>query len=216
MTEIRSGAGAGRRLEVEVEVVSLTGRALEAAAGVLARGMRDNPVHHAVFGPDPDRRVRVLQPMFRTMLGIWRHPVICARLDGELVGVVTPLPPGACRPPVGQGLRLAWPVLAGAGLARWSRAPRWLGAWYRHHPRQTHCHLGPVAVDAHLQQRGIGSQMLAVFAARMDADGEDAYLETDKPENVRFYQRFGFEIIDQATVVGTPNWFMWRRPARGD
>ena len=56
--------------------------------------------------------------------------------------------------------------------------------------------------------------MLAAFAERMDAAREPAYLETDKPENVRFYQRFGFEVTSEATVLSTANWFMWRRPAR--
>jgi GNAT superfamily N-acetyltransferase len=64
-----------------------------------------------------------------------------------------------------------------------------------------------------LQGHGIGGQMLAAFAARMDAAGQPAYLETDKPENVRFYQRFGFQVTSQATVLNTPNWFMWRQPA---
>jgi ribosomal protein S18 acetylase RimI-like enzyme len=215
MAESKPDGRIGQRPEVQVGVVRLAGRRLEVAAGVLARGMRDNPVHQAVFGPDPDRRLRALQPMFRGILGVWSVPIICARLDGELVGVVTPMPPGTCRPSLGQALRLAGPILAGAGVRRVPRALRWLWAWNRHHPEHTHCHLGPVAVDAHLQGRGIGSQMMAVFAARMDAAGTDAYLETDKPENVEFYGRFGFETISEATVVGTPNWFMWRTPARG-
>lgn len=55
--------------------------------------------------------------------------------------------------------------------------------------------------------------MLAAFAARMDAAHQPAYLETDKPENVRFYQRFGFQVTSEATVLSTPNWFMWRQAA---
>jgi ribosomal protein S18 acetylase RimI-like enzyme len=46
----------------------------------------------------------------------------------------------------------------------------------------------------------------------MDAAGEDAYLETDKPENVRFYERFGFEVVGEQEVIGVPNWYMARRP----
>jgi ribosomal protein S18 acetylase RimI-like enzyme len=58
---------------------------------------------------------------------------------------------------------------------------------------------------------GIGTKLMRVFSARMDAAGEDAYLETDKPENVRFYERFGFEIVGEQEVLGVPNWFMTRR-----
>jgi ribosomal protein S18 acetylase RimI-like enzyme len=70
-----------------------------------------------------------------------------------------------------------------------------------------------VAVDAGLQGLGIGSRLLEQFCARVDAAGEAAYLETDKPINVRFYDRFGFAVIGQQAVLGTPNWFM-RRPPR--
>jgi ribosomal protein S18 acetylase RimI-like enzyme len=61
---------------------------------------------------------------------------------------------------------------------------------------------------------GIGSKLLRVFCARMDAAGEDAYLETDKAINVRLYERFGFEVVTEGEVLGIPNWFMLRRAGR--
>ena len=36
------------------------------------------------------------------------------------------------------------------------------------------------------------------------------YLETDKSENVRFYQKFGFTVVAQAEILGVANWFMSR------
>ena len=47
--------------------------------------------------------------------------------------------------------------------------------------------------------------MMQAFCARMDAAGEDAYLGTDKPINVRFYERFGFEVVGEEDVLGVPN-----------
>lgn len=38
-------------------------------------------------------------------------------------------------------------------------------------------------------------------------------LETDKSENVRFYDRFGFTVRGQAEVIGVQNWFMQRKSA---
>ena len=69
-----------------------------------------------------------------------------------------------------------------------------------------------VAVDAGLQGLGIGSRLLERYCAQVDAAGEAAYLETDKPINVRFYERFGFEVIGEQDVLGTRNWFMRRAP----
>ena len=69
-----------------------------------------------------------------------------------------------------------------------------------------------MAVDAGLQGRGIGSRLLEEYCARVDAAGEAAYLETDKPANVRFYERFGFETVGEQVVLGSPSWFMRRAP----
>jgi hypothetical protein len=54
--------------------------------------------------------------------------------------------------------------------------------------------------------------MLNVFCACMDEQKALAYLETDKSQNVRFYEEFGFVTTSEAVVLGTPNWFMQRRP----
>jgi hypothetical protein len=41
---------------------------------------------------------------------------------------------------------------------------------------------------------------------------ETGYLETDKRDNVGFYERFGFEVIGDERVGGVPNRFMRRQP----
>jgi hypothetical protein len=59
-------------------------------------------------------------------------------------------------------------------------------------------------------------RLLRLFCARMDDAGEDAYLETDKEINVRWYERFGFEITGEDEVLGVRNWYMFRRARKGD
>ena len=39
-----------------------------------------------------------------------------------------------------------------------------------------------------------------------------SYLETDKFENIAFYQKFGFTVFAEAEVLNVPNWFMSRPP----
>jgi ribosomal protein S18 acetylase RimI-like enzyme len=196
-----------------VEVAPLAPPEIPAAIGVLARGMRDNPIHIAALGGDANRRERILERLFRSM---WRHmdqQALCARLDGQVVGVCGRLPPGGCRPSPGQGLRMA-PGLAANGPRTLLRTMRWVTAWSKRDPDERHEHLGPVAVDRHLQGQGFGSAMLAVHAEDLDREGLMGWLETDKAENVRLYERFGYVVVEQTDVLGVPNWFMRRTPAR--
>jgi GNAT superfamily N-acetyltransferase len=198
-----------------VELRCLEGLDLPAATGVVARGMRDNPGHIAIFGEDPSRRLWRLDRFFDVVLA-WMHAegeVVGAWHAGELVGVLGMPPQNSCFPSLARRARMGLSLLPGARPRELRRGARWMWEWERRDPRERHQHLGPVAVDAPLQGRGIGSQLMQAFCARMDGAGTVAYLETDKPENVRFYERFGFETIDETVLYGVRNWFMLRRPA---
>jgi ribosomal protein S18 acetylase RimI-like enzyme len=92
----------------------------------------------------------------------------------------------------------------------------WLGAWSKHDPDEHHLHLGPVAVDVHLQGMGVGSLLMRAFCQRMDEAAEDSYLETDKEINVRFYEKFGFEVTGEDDVLGVRNWYMFRPSRKSD
>jgi hypothetical protein len=37
------------------------------------------------------------------------------------------------------------------------------------------------------------------------------YLETDRAENVTFYEKFGFVVQREEELIGTPIWYMWRQ-----
>jgi GNAT superfamily N-acetyltransferase len=63
-----------------------------------------------------------------------------------------------------------------------------------------------------MQGKGVGTAMLARVCEHLDRYRTLAYLETDKRENLRFYEKFGFVVVAQAQVLGAPNWFMSRAP----
>jgi ribosomal protein S18 acetylase RimI-like enzyme len=195
-----------------LEIGAIGEAEIEEVLDVVSRGMRDNPQHVAAFGEDPATRRRRFRALMAAAFSAsdFSHALVARREDGVIVGVCGMLPPGNCRPDLRRGLRLL-PALLSIGPRAAGRLMRWMGAWQRHDPKERHWHLGPLAVDAHLQGEGVGSRMMRVFCARMDAAGEDAYLETDKPINVRFYERFGFEVVGEEDVLGVPNWFMLRR-----
>ena len=106
-----------------------------------------------------------------------------------------------------------WSVIIGVAVAMVAdRVIRWNAAWARHAPDEPHEHLGPVSVDEGLRGQGLGSALLLEHVRRLDAIGAVGYLETDRPEAVPFYRRFGYFVVARQTVLGVPCWFL-RRPS---
>ncbi len=196
----------------QLETRAVARSEMNGAAAVLARGMGDNPLHVRAFGEDPHRRGAALARMFEALLHQYMSKgVILGAFDsGTLVGVCGMVQPGRCQATTLEKLRLLPALLAGGGLRPTVRVVRWVSRWSRYDPKAAHWHLGPVAVDRHLQGKGVGSALLRQFCTRMDAEQSMAYLETDRAENVTFYKRFGFEVTAQDEILGVTNWFMSR------
>ena len=188
---------------------------LPAAVGVVARGMRDNPLHIAALGNDATQRVKRLTGMFTVALPLVRSKgVVLGAFDGEtLVGIAGMMAPGECQPTSMEKLALAPRIIPALGFDAAARVRSWLDQWARYDVREPHWHLGPVSVDAHLQGTGIGTRLMNEYCSRLDATHAMGYLETDKASNVTFYEKFGFETLASAAVLETPNWFM-KRPGR--
>ena len=188
---------------------------LPSAVGIVARGMRDNPLHVAALGADAQRRGQRLIRLFTVALPpIFSRGVILGAFDGDtLVGIAGMIAPGLCQPSVTEKLSVVPRLVPAVGSGAFARVRRWMSTWAQHDLREPHWHLGPVAVDAHLQGTGIGTLLMTEYCARLDRAHAVGYLETDKPSNVAFYERFGFETIGSTPVLNTPNWFM-KRTAR--
>ncbi|MGH9247290.1 MAG: GNAT family N-acetyltransferase [Acidimicrobiales bacterium] len=184
---------------------------LASAALLAARGMRDNPLHLAAIGDNPDRRVQVMQRLFARVLPLQGRPTIGAWQGDRLVGVASSAEPGRCQPSMRDRLHIAPAVLQAGGATL--RLGRWFSTWAKHDSSRLHSHFGPIAVDPDLQGRGIGGMLLTHYCHQLDQRGLHAYLETDKPQNVTLYERFGFTVTGEADVIGVKNWFMTRTPA---
>jgi predicted N-acetyltransferase YhbS len=183
--------------------------------------MGTNPGAVAVFGPPEQKALRRQVALFRLVLGRLSGRVLVAREGGRIVGIMRLTRSPYCRrSSPGNYLRLL-PVfmpLAPSLVVAAPRVVRWLVLWARHHPQEPHWHLGPLAVLPERQGQGIGTRLLRRFCEEVDRTSEGAYLETDKPENVRLYERFSFTVTARETLFGVVTWFMWRalRPADPD
>jgi ribosomal protein S18 acetylase RimI-like enzyme len=89
-----------------------------------------------------------------------------------------------------------------------------LGQMDAAHPDYRHWYLPWFAVDAALQGRGLGSQLMKPCLQIVDATHLPAYLETPNPRTISFYQRHGFEVTGEAQAGACPPITFMLRAAR--
>jgi len=180
-------------------------------SSLLARAFVTNPINAAALGPAELVKNEVFfAGGLRHMKGSkW------VAVDGSrIVGFVRWIDSPACRPSGFDKIRTIPTLMDRFGLRTTLRVSSWLSAWSKYDPQEPHCHLGPIGVDPADQGRGVGSRLMACYCEEMDRDRKAGYLETDRPENVRFYERFGFETVREVPVLGVPNDFMQREARR--
>lgn len=187
-----------------------TSAELRPVAHALARAFHDDPVMIWLFGEGDRPRLRRLRSYFGSEAR--RHlrqggTVLTA--DG-LGGGAFWAPPGQWRIPWPAVLRAA-PMLVRCIGPRIPRALRGLDQIERVHPRAPHWYLAAIGTDPPQQGKGVGASLLEPVLARCDAEGTGAYLESSKPENVPWYERFGFGVTGEVALPdGPPLWSMWR------
>lgn len=199
--------------------LSNRGRDLDDAAMVAARAFHHDPFFE-YLEPRGVARGRALSLFWRAAIAGTSHEaqITGARqAGGRLVGVSIVVPPGGYPFPAANQAR----QMAGAVRAMIQRPPalvkgfRYLLAIEQAHPKDRLWYLFLLVVDPAVQRSGIGSQLQQGMLARADAEGLPCYLETQKPENVPYYRRFGYETERELRPVrGGPPLFTMRRAAR--
>jgi GNAT superfamily N-acetyltransferase len=206
-----------RSTDISLAALSTRGRDLDEMALVAARAFHHDPFFE-FLEPGEVRRARALALFWRAMvgaLGAGAHVTGARKADGRLVGVAAWVPPGAYPLP---GLAQARQMI-GAGRAMALRPPalldglRYLLALERVHPKDPLWYLLLLVVDPSVQRGGIGTLLQQGGMGNADRDGVDCYLETQKEENVPYYRRFGYEVVEELHPVrsGPPLWTMRRR-----
>ena len=98
---------------------------------------------------------------------------------------------------------------------RIGRAVALLGAVDKahHELHEPHYYLGILGTDPQFQRTGAGTAVLAPVLERCDTEGLPAYLETQKEENIAYYARHRFELVQKIEVNGCPPiWTLLRQP----
>jgi ribosomal protein S18 acetylase RimI-like enzyme len=187
----------------------------EAVAEVLARAFRDNALNRAVIGARAARRLRANRIGMRTHLPPAERTgrlFVAREASGAVAGALVAAPPfGWPFPPARPWPRLRCALVQGLRVTtRWARVAE---ALHREHLPGPHWYLATLGVAPAHQRRGLGGALVAGFLDAVDEDAAPAYLETDAPGNVRFYERAGFRVQREIRILGVPVWLM-ERPAR--
>lgn len=107
-------------------------------------------------------------------------------------------------------VRCAWALLGGRNRVKGLSL---LSAIDDNHPDEPHWYLALLGVDPAFQGAGLGGHLLTTRLRQCDTEQVPAYLETQKSENLPFYERFGFVVTKKIEINGCPPvWLMWRDP----
>lgn len=95
------------------------------------------------------------------------------------------------------------------------RALRFLAAADRLHPEEPHWYLDLVGTRPEHQGKGIGAALLRPVLDRCDEEGLPVWTYSSNRQNLAFYHRLGFEVLDELVLVdGAPPVFPIRREPR--
>ncbi len=170
-------------------------------SAVLARAFATNPFVRWII-PDDAMYQRAGEAFFR--IGVERE-----LRQGEIYtddaysGAALWLPPGTPSPGLLAQLRPGLRLLR-AIRSRTRVAASAIDQFERARPREPHWYLTVLGTDPSRQGRGIGGALMAPILERCDATGVAAYLESSNPDNVGYYQRFGFRVTGEIPFSGGP------------
>lgn len=197
-----------------VEVRPVQPEDISKLSEALARAFYDDPVSCYLF-PEDQRRIKRLERYFRFQLRTMFIPRGEAWTTPDLDAAALWMPPKSWPPSMAEGVSQL-PVIAILGRGT-PRALRLMQVLESHHPRVPHFYLGTIGTDPDVQRRGYGSALLRVVLSRCDVEVIPSYLESSKQENLAFYHRHGYEVLDEVLLPKTDKrlWLMWREPGGG-
>jgi predicted N-acetyltransferase YhbS len=180
---------------------------LDFAVSVLADAFVTNPLHVAAFGSERMDQNRLF---FRIGLRhMFMGHAFVALADGQVVGYVHFNASPYCLPAPEEIPLAATTLLKPLGEAI-PQVVKWFARWCHLDPDEPHVHLGPIGVSPIAQGQGVGTELMNRYLEHLNHEKAAGYLETDRPENVEFYQKFDFVVQREEELIGTPTWYMWR------
>lgn len=200
-----------------MEIIRLDPHQIGRASEVLAAAFFDYPMFTFYF-PDPRRRTRYLPWYFKNILNTaQRYGEVY--VTPEVSGVIFTLPPGHTKISMWEYIQsgfLLTPFMLGfRNYRRSMECEDFVGATQIELMKnRPHYYLWGLAVDPRQKAQGIGAALLRPLLAQADDQKMPVYLETHDEKNVRYYQKYGFDLLTtrQIPKYQLPIWCMLREP----
>jgi len=182
---------------------------LRSVCDVMGRAFLDDPVAAFLF-PDPRTRAARYARFAGIAIDAFAASALVVTEPGIRSAAIWQAPAPA---PLGfvRQLRLLASLL---GLTRtgFARAARMGELMSRNHLREPHWYLAVLGTDPDAQRLGLASAVMQPVLERCDRERKPAYLESSKASNIPFYNKHGFEVVDELRIPGGPSlWPMIRR-----
>jgi ribosomal protein S18 acetylase RimI-like enzyme len=194
----------------DIVISELKPEEIDEASSLLANSMATNPNHLAIFKSTKPSVIKKQKKMFGMVLSNRHNLTYLAKMNEKIVGTMTYTTSGHCQLSLGK-IIISIPRLISIFGIHLLSVLQWRMNWAKHDYRHKHNHFGPVAVDSSCQGKGIGKLLLNHYCTYLDTTAQAGYLETDKEQNVKLYEKFGFRIIATDHLFGVKNWFMLRQ-----
>jgi ribosomal protein S18 acetylase RimI-like enzyme len=180
----------------------------------LSAAFGDDPVTNWLLRQD-GARADAFARFYRFLFRRFALKSDTAWITDDGLGAAIWLPPDGWHLALMAQAAVAPTMLRAVSMRRFPRLLRFSSALERAHPDEAHWFLQIIGVHPDAQRRGLGRALIQPMLDRLDETGEPAYLESSKPENVPYYRRFGFEVIDELRPGGDGPAIplMWRAPA---
>jgi GNAT superfamily N-acetyltransferase len=178
---------------------------VDVAKRLLARAFYDNP--GMVWGlPDANRRLVQLEWMMELMVIAGQNYGRVEVLGEPLAAVSVWYPPEKSSLSMFEMLRVGlWRGPRALGWRDFSTVLRGIVQLEQQHAKAQlapHHYLHVLGVEPSRQRQGLGSRLLGAALAATGGTGRGWYLETDKPEDVAFYEKHGFSGLHEFALGG--------------
>jgi ribosomal protein S18 acetylase RimI-like enzyme len=189
------------------DLLRLTLREREAGAAVLGRAFAEYEFLRYYF-PDENQRHAMADSFVLIALSVCLKYGEAYATSEKMEGVAGWLPPGKAPFGIWQVVRsVPLPVLfrfGRQGAGRMQAYGRFVDSLHRRLLPYPHWYLQVIGVAPTYQEQGFSSRLLRPMLERIDRERLPCALETNIDKNVAIYRRFGFEVISEDKVPGTP------------